>query len=79
MPIQIDKETVIAELKRVAQILDTQNLGYRDFEKLATISRDTVVKRFGSWNNALQEAGLLPAESKKKSLFSDDELLINTG
>lgn len=77
MPIKFDKETVLAELKRVSKILDTQNLGYRDFEKLSTISRHTVINRFGSWRNALQEAGLFSAKSNRKNLVSDDELLVN--
>jgi hypothetical protein len=77
MTIKFDKETVIAELKRVSKILNTQSLGYRDFEKLSTIGRHTVVNRFGSWRNALQVAGLVPAKSNRKNLVSDDELLIN--
>lgn len=77
MPIQIDKAAIIAELKRVSQILGTTHLGYRDFEKLSAISRTTVVKRFGSWNSALQVAGLFPAISKRRNLPTDDDLLIN--
>jgi hypothetical protein len=76
MSIKIDKAAVITELQRVSQILDTKRLGYRDFEKLSTISRHTVANRFGSWNNALQEAGLSPAKPDRKSIPSDDELLI---
>jgi hypothetical protein len=76
MPIQIDKAEVITELQRVSQILGTRRLGYRDFQELSTISRATVSNRFGSWNNALEAAGLLPALSGRKDLPSDDDLLV---
>jgi Homing endonuclease associated repeat len=76
MSIKIDKAAVVAELQRVSQILGTKHLGYRDFEKLSTVGRSIVLNRFGSWNNALQEAGLFPAEPKRRNVPSDDELLI---
>lgn len=78
MPDKIEKTAIIVELQRVAQILDTKHVGSRDFQKLATISISTVRARFGSWNNALQAAGLLPAISRPKhSLIVDDDLLLD--
>jgi hypothetical protein len=77
MSTKIGKLAVIKELQRVSKILDTEYLGYRDFAKLSTISRNTIADRFGSWSIALQEAGLSCAKSARKAIASDDELLIH--
>jgi hypothetical protein len=56
----MDKAMVIAELQRVAQLLDTDCLSRSEFQKHGTISSAGVEKTFGSWNEAIQAAGLVP-------------------
>lgn len=77
MTVKIDKQAVIKELQRVSQLLDKKRVGYRDFEKLSSISRSTVVARFGTWNNALEVAGLLPATSRRHDVIPDEDLLVD--
>lgn len=77
MPNQIDKSEVIAELQRVAKILNTKHLGKNDYKKVGKIRQTTIINRFGSWNKALEAAGLSPALPKKRNPLNDDDLLID--
>jgi Homing endonuclease associated repeat len=74
---RIEKEAVISELQRVAKMLDTQHLGKKQYEKYGTIGRTTVINRFGSWNEAVRAAGLLPAVPQRRDILSEEDLLID--
>jgi hypothetical protein len=55
---------VIAEIRRIAQMLGVNQLSQDDFDKhheLAGLS--TAGYQFGSWNRAVEAAGLEPLES----------------
>ena len=77
MTTKIEKEAVINELQRVAKMLDTQHLGKKQYEKYGTIGRTTVINRFGSWNEAVRAAGLLPAIPQRRDIPSEEDLLID--
>lgn len=47
-----------AELRRVADLLPDGALSERQFRTLATVSVATYLRRFGSWRQALDAAGL---------------------
>jgi hypothetical protein len=75
----MDEETVIAELKRVAEQLQTKSLSRSTFQQYEDISSTVVERTFGSWNEAIEAAGLLPlpqggltkSESKRLSRLDD--------
>jgi hypothetical protein len=56
----MDRQDAIAELQRVAALLDTQCLSRSMFAKHATLSSATIESTFGTWNEAIVAAGLLP-------------------
>ena len=56
----MDKYLVIEELRRVAGILDSTSVSRSQFVAHATISSAAVEQAFGSWNDAITSAGLVP-------------------
>ncbi len=76
----MDKQDIIAELRRVAEKLQTSNLSGTQFAKHGRISITTVRNNFGTWNKAIESAGLNatlpgPSPDSHQRKFSDDELL----
>lgn len=66
-----DKDAVVTELRRVAQVLGKSTLSKRDVNAHGRLSYEVVLKRFGSLRTALQEAGLKPGRFNKAT---DEEL-----
>jgi hypothetical protein len=62
------KEEVINEIKRVAELLNVNSLKRENFNKYLTISSSTVENKFGSWNEAILKAGLIPQNSENNLL-----------
>jgi hypothetical protein len=56
----MDKDLVVEELRRVAGVLDATSVSRSQFVKHATISHAAVEQTFGSWNDAIRAAGLIP-------------------
>jgi hypothetical protein len=56
----MNKNTVILELRRVADLLAAESVSRSQFQRHATISSVTVEEAFGSWNEAIVAAGLVP-------------------
>jgi len=76
------KQQIIDDIQRIASTLGTQSLKQKDFQKRSKISLSTVRERFGSWNAAVEKAGLIVRDSRahlkmlhKKQTISDRELL----
>jgi 5-methylcytosine-specific restriction endonuclease McrA len=65
---------LIADLRRVASESGTSTLTWGRYSSRGRFSPETVRRRFGSWNEALQRAGLL---STKRWRIPDDELFAN--
>lgn len=57
---EMERAVAIEELQRVAALLDARFLSRSTFEKHATISSATIEATFGSWNEAIVAAGLVP-------------------
>jgi 5-methylcytosine-specific restriction endonuclease McrA len=53
-----DEQSIIAELRRVANIITTPALTGRAFDKLSKVDSSTIRRRFGGWRNGLEKAGL---------------------
>lgn len=51
-------EAILDEIKRVARLVDCQRLTQRRFLELSKVSVTTVRRRFGSWELALNRAGI---------------------
>jgi len=56
----MEKEPVVAELQRVAASIRSRTLSRSTFDKHGTISTAVVEATFGSWNEAIVAAGLVP-------------------
>jgi HNH endonuclease/Homing endonuclease associated repeat len=60
-----DRETLIQELRRIANALEKPTLSRREIDSYGRISSGIVIKRFGSLRRALQESGLTPTRFMK--------------
>jgi Homing endonuclease associated repeat/HNH endonuclease len=64
--IKISDRALVAELKRVAAILDGQPVTIEKFNEHARMNAETIRKRFGSWTKALNQADLAIANLGKR-------------
>lgn len=73
------KNIVIEELRRVADFIASKSVSRSQFDRHATISSKTVEQEFGSWNEGIEAAGLIPlpqggmpkAEQRRLERLSD--------
>jgi len=56
----MDKEAAVGDLKRVATELKARSLSRSLYEQHGTIASATIEATFGSWNEAVVAAGLIP-------------------
>lgn len=78
-------DSLLAELRRVAALVDGRYLSLHAFERFARVSYGPYRRRFGGWSQALAEAGLahrdrghpVTAKMRAKAVrrMSDDEIL----
>jgi hypothetical protein len=59
------KDQILAELRRVANLLGTQSVSQTEFSRHGKVRIGRVCYAFGSWNQAIQEAGLSAHPSTK--------------
>lgn len=55
---QVSDGELIADLQNVAKSLDSDTVPQKKYGSLGTYDYSTLIRRFGSWNNALRVAGL---------------------
>jgi len=65
---------LLQDLQRVAKLLKTDSLKQRDYLKEGNFTHKNYYKRFGSWNNALEKAGLKYSSIRK---ISEEDLFLN--
>lgn len=53
------KETLIKEIQRVAAQIESQYISTSSFNKISRVHTSTIGRKFGGWENALKEAGLI--------------------
>jgi len=80
-----DDATVLEEMRRVASMIDSPSITQREFNKHAKVSSVFLRRRFGSWRQALERAGLgdrytgRPVSEKMRNQIArnmtEDELL----
>lgn len=51
-------DSIIAEIKRVASLIDKPIITIREFDRLSKIHSSSTNRRFGGWKEALTKAGL---------------------
>lgn len=76
----ITVEQAIEDLQYAAAKSERSHLRKNDYRALGKYSPDTICKKFGSWNNALEAAGLPLSRSQCKPRYKGvtrDELLID--
>lgn len=66
MPKKIPDEKLLTDLRRVAEDLG-KTPTTREYEKHGTHTRDTISRRFESYNDAIEKIGYIPNESKETS------------
>ncbi|MEI8202800.1 MAG: hypothetical protein WCH34_07290 [Bacteroidota bacterium] len=54
------KEKMLEDIKKVAEILQNNMLKTVDYKKLGKYGVRTIITKFGTWNNAIEAAGLKP-------------------
>lgn len=54
----ISDEELINDVLRVAKLCETDRLSMFNYNELGNYHSSTICKRFGSWNNAMEQAGL---------------------
>jgi len=54
----ISNKALISDLKKVASELHKHAIGEREYQWKGTYADRTIIKRFGSWNKAVEAAGL---------------------
>lgn len=54
----VTDEELIADLQRVASSLGSETVPQKTYGSIGTFDYSTMIRRFGSWNNALRLAGL---------------------
>ena len=80
----ISNRDLLDDIIRVSKILGKESFSSREYNDLAKYSSSTVFKRFKSWNDALDKAGLQPYKqiSEKRietvSLFEEIERMFYT-
>ncbi|MFH1060998.1 MAG: hypothetical protein V1797_20230 [Pseudomonadota bacterium] len=52
------EETIILEIRRVADIITEPNISGTEFLRHSRVSLKPIISRFGNWGNALTAAGL---------------------
>jgi hypothetical protein len=61
IPHRFSREECLTEMKRVADILGQRQLSSKEFTRRANFTAKPVINQFGSWAEALKEAGLEPS------------------
>lgn len=72
--VEITRERIIGEIRRIAEELGSDQLSLSKFHSNSEISKWHIWKLFDSWNEAIEEAGLVPHTEKEK--ISEDDLFI---
>jgi 5-methylcytosine-specific restriction endonuclease McrA len=67
-------EECLADVKRVAQQLGRNTLSQTEYRQLGRFSAKPIIRHFGGWAKAMEEAGLGPARTYR---FSDEQYFAN--
>ena len=68
----ISDDEYIADVQRVATMLNSDTVGYDDYNKYGTFSAGHIFKRLSSWEDFLIKAGLKPTGFTKRKLSNEE-------
>ena len=71
----MDNDEIVAELRRISDLLRASTITKQQFNQNSSINSSTVERRFGTWGQALEAAGLIPNPSFVNQRISDEEYL----
>lgn len=71
--IRLNDKIILEDIARVAKDLNTLTINSMEYAKYGLYGKPIVFSRFGTWDNALQKAGLEPTKFHHK--ITDEELL----
>lgn len=73
---EVKTEQLIKDLQRVASLLRVESISSGTYQQYGEHSKGTYFDRFGTWNKALEEAGLKPYEFVPGHKIENEKLLI---
>jgi hypothetical protein len=71
----LSNQEIIGQLRKAADVLKTETLTQEQFNAQSVIHSSSVVRRFGSWEKALEQAGLELSTHARR--YSDEEYFEN--
>ncbi|MBP3660662.1 MAG: HNH endonuclease [Oscillospiraceae bacterium] len=69
----VPDQDLIDDLNRTIQMLQTNTLTIAEYDEHGTFNSSTIIRRFGTWNNGLQLAGI----TISNKFYTDQELFNN--
>lgn len=73
---KVATEEFLSDIRKVAEQLGVKTISSGEYEKYGKYSRDLSFRRFSSWNEALEAAGLEPFKFVSGKRIDDETLLI---
>jgi len=64
----VDTQELLSDIKRVANEIGKGNITSREYNAIGKFTSSTIAERLGSWNQAVEEAGLTVKEQKNISI-----------
>lgn len=71
----IPEDELLSDVRRVAQQLGKTTISSSEYAQFCKYSKDSCFKKFGTWNNALELAGLEPYAQVPRKRIDDEDLL----
>ncbi|MGP8269029.1 MAG: homing endonuclease associated repeat-containing protein [Terracidiphilus sp.] len=68
-------EALLAELRRIADVFNGQRLTRERYDSLARVHSSTLFRRFGSWKEALDKAGISDLIAPRYRVLSREEVI----
>lgn len=73
---KVENDELLADVKRVATELGVQTIHSGEYSKYGKYSKDTCLRRYKTWNNVLEAAGLIPYDQVAGKKISQENLFI---
>jgi hypothetical protein len=72
---EMSDDDILEDMRRCAKTIGRNTITSREYDEIGKVHPSTMQRRFGSWPNALKQAGLQPSRSKIG--ITNDELFEN--
>lgn len=73
----VHPEEIISDINKVASQLNQNFLTIEQYEKYGIFHSSSAKRRFGSWSNACEKAGLVNKKNQRTTRIDDDSLMQN--